>query len=243
MPQCASCGVQAEKLLICGQCRAVHYCSAECQRSAWKEHKKSCSRSVRQKTECGPVRDWAAEDAGAGPSAMHVDESDFALSIGSRVYLHGLKTAETEPLRRALDGRRGVIESRAADGRWVVKLDVFEGHFDFDKEAASSLLAFRPENVRSILQLDSDADSAIEKAAKAVAPEGYKLDTAGKEAVYDTVLAKMNTAQYKREMAAQMLSRGGVPEHQRAEFEEFAMQKVYKREDVEEMLASGNFAF
>jgi hypothetical protein len=45
MPECAACGKQAtadKKLLVCGRCRAAHYCSPECQKASWKEHKLSC---------------------------------------------------------------------------------------------------------------------------------------------------------------------------------------------------------
>jgi hypothetical protein len=30
------------KLLVCKRCRTAYYCSKECQRAAWKEHKASC---------------------------------------------------------------------------------------------------------------------------------------------------------------------------------------------------------
>lgn len=52
--ECGHCGAQVggsdregklvAKLLACGRCRAAHYCSAECQRSAWPAHKKECKK-------------------------------------------------------------------------------------------------------------------------------------------------------------------------------------------------------
>ena len=39
---CACCGVKTEKRLQCSRCQSITYCSAECQRAHWKQHKKSC---------------------------------------------------------------------------------------------------------------------------------------------------------------------------------------------------------
>jgi hypothetical protein len=39
---CAVCQTQGEKLLKCGCCRLAEYCSKECQKKAWPEHKKTC---------------------------------------------------------------------------------------------------------------------------------------------------------------------------------------------------------
>jgi hypothetical protein len=42
---CARCGergTRAQKLRLCGACRAVRYCSAECQRAHWPEHWREC---------------------------------------------------------------------------------------------------------------------------------------------------------------------------------------------------------
>jgi hypothetical protein len=45
---CASCGARARqpgvKLMACSRCRRVVYCSAECQRRDWREHKPRCSK-------------------------------------------------------------------------------------------------------------------------------------------------------------------------------------------------------
>jgi hypothetical protein len=37
---CASCGKQGDS--TCGQCKVVRFCSKECQKAAWKVHKKAC---------------------------------------------------------------------------------------------------------------------------------------------------------------------------------------------------------
>jgi hypothetical protein len=45
---CASCGARAGqpgvKLMACSRCRGVVYCSAECQRRDWREHKPRCGK-------------------------------------------------------------------------------------------------------------------------------------------------------------------------------------------------------
>ena len=41
LPPCGNCGQPGKRR--CSRCAAVRYCSAECQRKAWKKHKKVCS--------------------------------------------------------------------------------------------------------------------------------------------------------------------------------------------------------
>ena len=43
-PECASCGYSREDLQKCGRCKSVRYCSEECQREDWSEHKQVCRR-------------------------------------------------------------------------------------------------------------------------------------------------------------------------------------------------------
>jgi len=40
---CAKCGKTDGSLKICSKCHAVKYCSSECQRADWREHKKTCT--------------------------------------------------------------------------------------------------------------------------------------------------------------------------------------------------------
>lgn len=40
---CENCKEREKKMMVCGQCRQAYYCSRECQKKNWKEHKKSCS--------------------------------------------------------------------------------------------------------------------------------------------------------------------------------------------------------
>jgi hypothetical protein len=45
---CNKCAQAKEHLLRCGKCFTAHYCSAECQRADWSNHKLSCSRQFEQ---------------------------------------------------------------------------------------------------------------------------------------------------------------------------------------------------
>lgn len=43
MRTCELCGIESEKILFgCGSCRKYRYCSKECQRAHWPEHKYEC---------------------------------------------------------------------------------------------------------------------------------------------------------------------------------------------------------
>lgn len=53
--KCNTCGKEAGK--ICTQCRQVHYCSLECQRSDWKAHKKQCFPPGAKCTRCLEIID------------------------------------------------------------------------------------------------------------------------------------------------------------------------------------------
>ena len=41
-PTCASCGKHSQDLKRCARCKAVAYCSKECQKKHWKQHKSVC---------------------------------------------------------------------------------------------------------------------------------------------------------------------------------------------------------
>ena len=40
---CENCKEREKKMMVCGQCRQAYYCSRECQKKDWKQHKKSCA--------------------------------------------------------------------------------------------------------------------------------------------------------------------------------------------------------
>ena len=41
-PKCSHCGTVGDNLKHCGRCGIARYCSQECQKAEWKEHKKTC---------------------------------------------------------------------------------------------------------------------------------------------------------------------------------------------------------
>ena len=41
---CSTCGKVKKKMSFCSKCNHVHYCSAECQRQGWQEHKPLCKK-------------------------------------------------------------------------------------------------------------------------------------------------------------------------------------------------------
>lgn len=43
---CGGCAARGEHFKFCAACRAVSYCSAECQKAHWKEHKAACRAAV-----------------------------------------------------------------------------------------------------------------------------------------------------------------------------------------------------
>ena len=63
MPKCLVCGKETTSL--CGRCQAVAFCSADCQKSMWKEHKKSCvikNAKVHQSTKNNPLAGKTKEE-------------------------------------------------------------------------------------------------------------------------------------------------------------------------------------
>ena len=62
MPKCLVC--EKETKSLCGRCQAVAFCSADCQKSVWKEHKKSCVPNVKvhQSTKNNPLAGKTKEE-------------------------------------------------------------------------------------------------------------------------------------------------------------------------------------
>lgn len=45
--QCAKCAQSPASLLFCGRCKAVRYCSRECQKQDWSRHKQNCHKNAK----------------------------------------------------------------------------------------------------------------------------------------------------------------------------------------------------
>ena len=45
--KCVVCNKSA--LLVCGKCKAVYYCTGDCQRADWKQHKHTCDKTIKLK--------------------------------------------------------------------------------------------------------------------------------------------------------------------------------------------------
>jgi hypothetical protein len=49
IPRCNTCGKNNSKLLRCGRCKQVYYCSAACQKKDWRDHKHVCKKLEEKK--------------------------------------------------------------------------------------------------------------------------------------------------------------------------------------------------
>lgn len=60
--KCENCKTEQEKLLNCGACKKVSYCSSDCQKDNWKTHKKKCSfNKPKAKTEEYEIKEQIGE--------------------------------------------------------------------------------------------------------------------------------------------------------------------------------------
>lgn len=61
--KCEHCGLQSDKLLLCGRCNAVRYCSKECQVSHYPQHKTDCRNSVPNSVNSEKLVSWKQLEA------------------------------------------------------------------------------------------------------------------------------------------------------------------------------------
>jgi hypothetical protein len=77
---CTPMQLMPKKLLVCTRCRTVKYCSVDCQRAHWKEHRRQCGTSTKTETF---IMDIAAPDGTThsltANSAMVVNDAKQAL--------------------------------------------------------------------------------------------------------------------------------------------------------------------
>ena len=53
--KCYQCRMASPHMLRCGQCRVAHYCSKDCQREHWKEHKVHCQHTMANNPDNAPA--------------------------------------------------------------------------------------------------------------------------------------------------------------------------------------------
>lgn len=75
-PPCKNCAKLCSKPLRCGICKAAVYCSADCQKSDWQYHKRTCKKPQPP----APAADSAAPGAGTDAPATAAAEKDKASS-------------------------------------------------------------------------------------------------------------------------------------------------------------------
>jgi hypothetical protein len=73
LPMCSFCYAPLQAPLYCGACRSHPYCSKECQRQDWTQHKIWCGRVA----EVGV--DFELRDAGGGKGLGYFALRDFAV--------------------------------------------------------------------------------------------------------------------------------------------------------------------
>ena len=83
-PSCRNCGKDIVKHLMCGQCKAVEYCSAKCQKDDWPYHKRNCKKPEEQKEEkerpSPPRPSEKKESKARGEDVVKDDDEDEKLS-------------------------------------------------------------------------------------------------------------------------------------------------------------------
>jgi hypothetical protein len=77
---CNSCHKRDKRLSFCGSCKQVYYCSAECQKSDWKQHKAAGKERCRRSSVIRVERDVNAEPAA----------STYPTEVGAFAMLKGL---------------------------------------------------------------------------------------------------------------------------------------------------------
>jgi hypothetical protein len=95
---CHTCGVletkQRKKLLRCGKCAAVYYCSVACQRQDWKSHKRDCAYEVENKEKHETTPDTFTYE---GFSTIPVDTKMLLSGLRSDAALNGLECVVLRP--------------------------------------------------------------------------------------------------------------------------------------------------
>ena len=99
MDTCARCRRQ-DQLKLCSRCRAVKYCSKECQISGWKAHKAKCRKDRRP------------------PVDLLAHQQDTAHESKANVQKDGVENMP-EPTRQITSLYMSKVDMSLRDGRWL----------------------------------------------------------------------------------------------------------------------------
>ena len=94
---CTNCGKTKNGMGFCIKCRAVYYCSRDCQTSHWKQHKKVCTKSP---ANVNKILEWVASVPGL-MSSMTI-ASNHCHSAGHFLITMSVDAAENNDERAAL---------------------------------------------------------------------------------------------------------------------------------------------
>ena len=90
---CAVCGKGMATPKVCAKCKAIAYCSRECQKSHWKAHKRSCAQ-LHQLREATGAKQLAGSGSGLSDKDLAAAAAAFA---GGSTALRGTTTAIPAP--------------------------------------------------------------------------------------------------------------------------------------------------
>eukprot|EP00931_Biecheleriopsis_adriatica_P093273 TRINITY_DN67015_c0_g1_i1.p1 TRINITY_DN67015_c0_g1~~TRINITY_DN67015_c0_g1_i1.p1 ORF type:complete len:453 (-),score=104.59 TRINITY_DN67015_c0_g1_i1:179-1402(-) len=101
--ECHQCGKVSNDLKQCSGCKAVAYCSRECQKAAWKTHKHSCEEAARLKLESlGQEHQKHAEAAAARTQQSQERPVDYGLE-GEAVWKEACSLTTSEHFQEAAE--------------------------------------------------------------------------------------------------------------------------------------------